>query len=342
MALRKMSVRVAAMLALALAGALMPDAALALDKVVLRINFTPWGMHAPLFGGRAQGFYKAEGIDLEIRSASEGQQNEIFVGTGREQFGLSNADSFVKARANGVPVVAIMADQPDTPNAIITLKKSGIEKPAQLKGKKMAWFQKNAVGLLDPVLESGGLKPGDITLVPVARGAEVQMLAAGQVDALFGYAYGQGMTLAARGFPVNIMALSDYGVKLYGTLFYTSDALVKSNPELVKRFVRATLKSIDWTREHMEQAVAEVIKVSPDRDLKLETKKLEIIYGIYKSPDYAARFGAMNDAKWQSSVDLMAPDLPRKPTPKELYTNAFVDGLDEARTLATHLRAPTN
>ena len=36
----------------------------ALDKVVLRINFTPWGMHAQYFGGRAQGFYKEEGIDL--------------------------------------------------------------------------------------------------------------------------------------------------------------------------------------------------------------------------------------------------------------------------------------
>ena len=50
--------------------------ALALDKVVMRINFTPWGMHAQYFGGRAQGFYKAEGIDLEIGPPAAGTQNE--------------------------------------------------------------------------------------------------------------------------------------------------------------------------------------------------------------------------------------------------------------------------
>src|SRR3954454_20787626 len=73
----------------------------AADKVVLRINFTPWGMHAPVFGGKAQGFYEQEGIELDIRPPSAGQQNEVFIGTGREQFGLANADSFVKARASG-------------------------------------------------------------------------------------------------------------------------------------------------------------------------------------------------------------------------------------------------
>ena len=62
----------------------------------MRINFTPWAMHAQYYGGVAQGFYKEEGIDLEIRPPSAGQQNEVFIGTGREQFGVANADGFVK------------------------------------------------------------------------------------------------------------------------------------------------------------------------------------------------------------------------------------------------------
>jgi len=55
----------------------------------MRINFTPWAMHAQYYGGVAQGIYKAEGIDLEIRPPSAGQQNEVFIGTGREQFGVA-------------------------------------------------------------------------------------------------------------------------------------------------------------------------------------------------------------------------------------------------------------
>ena len=318
------------------------SAALALDTVVMRINFTPWAMHAQYFGGKAQGIYKTEGIDLEIRPPSGGQQNEVFIGTGREQFGVANIDSFVKARASGIPVVAIMADQPDTPVAIISLTKSNITEPKQLKGKKLSWFQANVKAQLDPLLKAGGLTRADIEYVNVARGAEIQLLAAGQVDAIYGFSFGQALTLEDKGFPVNVMPVKDYGLKNYGTILYTSEQLLKSNPDLVKRFVRATLKSLIWTRDHMQEAVGEVVKVSPDRELKLETRKLGIIYGLYKSPDYAESFGLMDDAKWQASIDVFGEDIPKKPTPKEMYTNQFVESLGEAKQLAKALQSAGN
>ncbi len=308
----------------------------ALDQVVLRINFTPWAMHAQYFAGRAQGFYKDEGIDLEIRPPSAGQQNEVFIATGREQFGVTNADAFVKARGSGLPVVAVMADQPDNPFSVITLKKSGIDQPGKMKGMKLAWFQANVKGMIEPLLAKGGLTLSDIEFVMVARGAEVQMLAAGQVDGLFGYSFGQALTLEERGFPVNVMPIRDYGVRFYGTVIYTNETLLKTNPDLVKRFLRATLKSLIWTHDHIEPAMKEIIKVSPDRDLKLESRKLQLIYGLYNSPEYAQRFGWMNDDKWQSSINILASsgDLPKKPAPQEMYTNKFLAELPEAETLA--------
>ena len=255
---------------------------------------------------------------------------------------MPNIDSFVKARASGIPVVAIMADQPDTPVAVITLKKSGITGPKQLKGKKISWFQANVKAQLDPLLRAGGLTRDDIEFVNVARGAEVQMLAAGQVDAIYGFSFGQALTLEDRGFPVNVMALKDFGLRNYGTVIYTSEQLIKSNPDLVKRFLRATLKSLIWTKDHMEQAVGEVTKVAPDRELKLETRKLQIIYGLYKSPDYAERFGLMEDSKWQASIDVFSEDIPKKPAAKEMYTNQFVEALDESKQLARALQSLGN
>ncbi len=318
----------------------------AADDVTLRINFTPWGMHSAFFAGVAQGFYEAEGINLSILPPSAGQQNEIFIGTGREQFGLANADSFIKARASGLPVVAIMGDQPDTPFAVMTLQTSGLDTPESLKGKKLSWFQTNVRGLVEPLLQAGGLGQDDIEFVSVARGAEVQMIAAGQVDAIFGYGYGQGLTLEARGFPVNVMPVRDYGVEFYGTILYTNENLIASNPDLVERFLRATQNAYIWTRDNKREAVAEIVKVSPDRELDLETRKLEIIFGLYDSPDYAERFGMMNAAKWQSSIDILfaSGDLPNKPNPEDMFTNAFVEKLDEAVALSELVRvdATTN
>jgi len=335
-------VKVTALLCLALTAAIAAAPAPAADAVVMRLNFSPWGMHAPYFGGRGQGFYRDEGIELEMRAPSAGQQGELLVGTGREQFGITNADSFIKAKASGVPIVAIMADEPDNPFSVITLRTSGIDTPEKLRGRKIAWFQSQAPGLLDPVIAAGGLSRKDVQLVMVARGAEVQMLAAGQVDALFGYSFGQALTLEHRGFPVNVMPIRDYGVRFYGTVIYTGEALLRSNPDLVKRFLRASVKGFIYAHDHCEDAVRETLLAAPDRETPLETEKLRIIYRLYDTPDYAERFGRMTDAKWESSIALLAQggDLARSPAPSEMYTNAVLDQLPETQTLAALVRTP--
>jgi NitT/TauT family transport system substrate-binding protein len=299
-------------------------------------------MHAQYYVGKAQGFYEKEGIDLEIRPPAAGQQNEVLIGTGKEQFGVGNIDSFVKAKSSGLPIVSVMMDQPDNPFAVVTLVKNGIDSPAKMKGMKLAWFQTNVPAMIDPMLKSGNLSRKDIEFVSVARGSEVQMLAAGQVDALFGFSYGQALTLESKGFPVRVFPIRDFGVRLYGTHIYTHEDLIKKNPDLVKRFVRATLKSLIWTHDNVEEAMKEVVKVSPDRDHKLESRKLRMIYDMYNNGDYAARFGQMTNDKWASTIEIMATagDLIKKPAPSAMYTNQFVDALDEAKTLATLIKQP--
>src|SRR5258707_1155803 len=209
--------------AFTLAALLGAGAAHAADSVVMRINFTPWAMHAQYYAGVAQGIYKAEGIDLEIRPPSAGQQNEVFIGTGREQFGVANADGFIRARASGIPVIAVMADEPDTPFSVITLKKNNITSPSPLKGKKISWFPSNVKGLLEPLLIKGGLTRNDIEYLNVARGAEIQLMAAGQVDAVFGYHFGQALTLYMKGFPTNVMPLNVFFNDTATTEIYTSE-----------------------------------------------------------------------------------------------------------------------
>ncbi len=313
-----------------------------LDKVILRINFTPWGMHAPYFYGIAKGFYRDEGIDLEIRPPSAGQQNEGFIASGREQFGVTNADAFTRAKGSGLPIVAIMAEQPDTPFGVASHKSDNITQPSQLKGKKISWFHQNVKGLLLPLLKAGGLTINDIEFLTIAPGTETQMLAARQVDVMWAQIHGQPLTMEMRGFPTNMMALKDYGVKFYGVLIYTNENLIKTNPDLVQRFVRATARSISAAIDNPDAAVAEVIKVSPDRDQKLETTKLKIIHSqFYKSPDFAERFGKMNDDRWQSTIDYLkdAGDLGQPLKPSDMYTNQFIDGAKETSELAQKIKS---
>lgn len=311
-----------------------------LEEIALRINFSPWAMHSQYFAAKKQGYYEDEGLQVDIRPPSAGQQNEVFIATGREQFGVSNVDSFIKANAAGLDVVAVMMDQPDTPTSIISLKEDGIDSPDKLKGKRIGRYNNTSPSKIDKLLQSGGLSRDDIELVVVTRGAEQQLLAVGDIDAFVGYSYGQPLTLAMNGLETNVLPLKDFGSNEYGTVLYTSNALLKDNPELVKRFLRATLKGLIWTKDNMRDAVAEVIKVSPDRNLDLETTKLGIIYDLYKSPAYAEQFGAMTDEKWQSTIDTYVEtgELASEPEPQEVYTNEILDLLPESAELAKSLQ----
>lgn len=311
------------------------------EEVILRLNFTPWAMHAQYFAALEQGFYAEEGLDVEIRPASSGQQNEVLIATGREHFGVSNADSFIKARGAGLPVVTVMADQPDTPFSVITLEESGITEPADMEGKKLSWFPANVPALVEPLLNSGGLTGDDIEFVNVGRGSEVQLLASGGVDAIFGFFYGQALTLEEQGMPTHAMPVRDYGVEFHGNVIYTSDDIVENRPELVEKFLRATLRGLIWTKDNMDEAMDYIIEASPDRNHGLEVRKLEMIYDFYNTPEYEEYFGKMGDEKWQSSIDILASgdDLERIPEPSELYTNQFLENLPEARELAELIRS---
>ena len=313
-----------------------------LQDAILRLNFTPWGMHAQYYAALKQGMYRAEGINLEIRPAAAGQQNEVFIAAGREQFLVANADGYIKSRAAGLPVISVMSDQPDTPVSVFSLKTSNITRPQDMRGKKITWFQSQVKGLLDPLLQRGGLTRNDITFLTVGRGAEVQIVAAGQAEMGFGFSYGQPLTLEGRGFPVNVMALKDYGVKFCGTSIVANEREA-GRGDLTERFLRATMKGLIWTHGNMNTAMSYVVEVAPDRDLALEVRKLQMIYDLYRSPDFAERFGLFDESKWESSIVYLMEggDLQRRPTARELYTNDFVNRIAESRQLAALVQGRT-
>lgn len=318
-------------------------AANANDDVILRLNFTPWAMHAQYFAALEQGFYADEGLNVEIRPAASGQQNEVLIATGREHFGVSNADSFIKSRGAGLPVVAVMADQPDTPFSVITLEANDITGPEDMAGKRLAWFPSNVPGLIAPLLASGGLTLDDVEFINVGRGTEQQLLVSGGVDAIFGFFYGQALTLNHMGYPTLAMPVRDYGVEFQGNIIYTNENLVENDPELVERFLRGTLRGLIWTRDNMDAAMDYIIAASPDRDHGLEVEKLELIYDFYNSDEYAEYFGRMSDEKWQSSIDILAEsgDLETIPAPSDLYTNQFLERIPEAAELSRLVRSGT-
>jgi NitT/TauT family transport system substrate-binding protein len=328
------------LLTLVFLGNAMP--AVALEKVVLRLNWIPWSMHTAFYTAAEKGFYGKEGLEVEIRPAAGATQGPLLVGSGSEHFGLALTDIFINAKGNGVPVVAVSADQPDTPLCIFSLKKTGILKPTDLIGKNLGHAQASSNRILiDLAFETAGIDPKKIPRIEIPPGAEIQLMLAGKIDAAEGFYYGQPVTLKDKGFETNQIILRDLGLSMYGTVLYTSKQIAQKRPDLVEKFLRGTLNGLMYTYKHTNESVAYILKFAPERSLPLEVEKLKKIFDIYRCPDYREKgWGFMTDRKWASGISYLEKGGGFKGgslKPSELYTNEFITRVPESKHFATML-----
>src|SRR5579863_4219846 len=115
---------VAGSLAVACALAL-PQPLSAADSVSVRLSYTPFAAHIPVYVAKAKGYYDAAGLDVQILPGRGSTFAAMTVGAGKEEFGISDAAAVLAARAKGVPIIAVANLQQDNGVALITTEKSG-------------------------------------------------------------------------------------------------------------------------------------------------------------------------------------------------------------------------
>jgi NitT/TauT family transport system substrate-binding protein len=206
---------------------------------------------APIYLGKAKGFFTAENIDLTLDTAAGGANIIPGVAAGQFQFGFSNAPSVMIAKTNGVPIKAIApgnatAGKADADFSGLVVKDPAITSPKQLAGKKVAANTLKGIvelSIRELVAKDGG-DPASVQVVAIGFPDMVAALDNGQVDAIFGVE----PTLSAakaKGWKV-LGSFATIDPKMLVALYFTSTALAQSNPDLVARFTRALTKSLEY------------------------------------------------------------------------------------------------
>ena len=95
----------------------------AAETVSLRLSYTPFAAHIPIYVAKAKGYYEEAGFDVNILPGRGSTFAAMTVGSGKEDFGVADAASIIAARAKGVPIVAIENLQQDNGVALIATEK---------------------------------------------------------------------------------------------------------------------------------------------------------------------------------------------------------------------------
>lgn len=272
-----------------------------LHKLSLVLDWTPNTNHTGLYVALAQGFYAAEGIELDIQQAPEGGA-ETLVAAGKADFGISFQDSIAPAYAKDspLPVTSIAALIQHNTSGIISLKNEGIVNAKALEGKKYAtWGLPVEQAIIKNVMETQGADYSKLELIPTTVTDVVSALQS-DIDAVWVFYAWDGMACELAGLETNYWNFADINsvFDYYSPTIIANDQLLSEKPELVKAFLRATEKGYRFAIEKPEEAAHILLDAVPELDSELVTESQKWLAENYIAD--AERWGAFDAERWNN------------------------------------------
>ncbi|MGB3511204.1 MAG: ABC transporter substrate-binding protein [Microcoleaceae cyanobacterium] len=298
-----------------------------LDKITFGTNWYAQAEHGGFYQAIATGIYEDYGLDVTIRMGNaQVNGTQLLVG-GAIDFYMGSSIAVLSSVQTGIPTITVAAIFQKDPQILIAHPGVGNDSLEQLKGKpiltsslpgKPFWeFLKSKYGYTDEQR-----RPYNFSVAPfLVDKNSVQQ----------GILTSEPFTIQKKGgFEPVVMLLADSGYQPYATTIETTKEMVDKNPDLVQRFVDASIKGWYSYLENPEPANQLIKKDNPQMKDELLAYSLEKLkeYGIITSGDAAIKgIGAMTDERWKSFFDTVVEAGVIKPDTnyKEAFTLKFVN-----------------
>ena len=243
----------------------------------------------------AKGYFKQAGLDVTVDAGNGSGGTVTRVASGSYDLGLADIAALMEFHANNPDApnkpVAIMMVYNNTPAAVFALKKSGIQTPADLAGKKLGAPVFDAGRKAWPIFAKAN-KVNGATWVSMDPPLRETMLVRGDVDAITGFSFTSLLNLEARGAKAGDVVMFPYaqhGVKLYGNAIIASPKILKENPAAVKAFLQAFAKGAKEVLANPDAAIEHVKARDGIINVELEKRRLKMaIEQVIASPDARA------------------------------------------------------
>jgi len=225
-----------------------------LQKLTVMLDWFPNPDHAPLIIAQQQGFFKEQGLEVELIGPADPTDPPKMVAAGNADIGLTYEPEFMQQVDRGLPLVQFgtLIDKPL--NCLVALKESGIRSLADLKGKRIGTSTGGISSImLRTMLAKAGLTDKDVELVNVKYGL-TQALLSHKVDAVTGMMRNfEVPQLESRNQQVVTFFPEEHGIPNYSELVFISHTS-KINDQRLPRFLAAVKKGVRYLDEHPEAA----------------------------------------------------------------------------------------
>lgn len=341
------SSRFALSLALALLaglGWMAPSPALAQVEVRTQLGWLRNGEFAPVMVAEAKGFFTEEGIRHRIMDGGPGKNPVPIVGAGQATFGITaGGNNVFQARLakDPVDVVAVGTLLQKGPYGYITLGSPGEPdpKPKDLEGKVLG-MQSDGEIFLKAFAKKHGLDVSKVKVEVVQANAEPLLV--GRVDFFTGWVTNQPFLIEQeiakpdaaprlKGKTWKAMRYADWGIRSYSDVIFATGKTVRENPDLVRRYMRALARGMQYILDNPEETV-QLVASFPEQVEKADKLawRWKMQNALFTSED-TKKNGLlwMNPAVWEEMMAFYKEyeQIPRVVPTDEMMTNGFNPGI---------------
>ena len=225
-----------------------------LEKVNLRLVWKHQFQFAGYYVAIQKGFYAKRGLSVDIHEFDPTFNTIKSVINGETEFAVGRSSLLID-KAEGKDIVALLAAFQHSPFMIMTRAFTGIEKPADLRGRRIMLTPDAAnSGELISMLLKAGLTQQDYTRQP--HSFNVNDLINNNTDAMSSYVSNEPYKMIQQGISYNILHPADYGFDMYSDILYTSSMLANEKPALVENFYEASIEGWKYAFANIAETVS--------------------------------------------------------------------------------------
>ncbi len=281
-----------------------------LTPVRLQADWYPQPEQGGYYTAVVKGYYKAEGLDVSILPLGQYTSGLQIVSSGAAEFGLGASDNILEAVSNGLPVVAIGATMQHDPQAVMVHKESPVRTFSDLEGHAVAaqtgatWFK----------YIIGKYHLQNVREIPATHSIANFLADPNYIQQIF--VTSEPYFVQNAGVPFRTMLISGAGYDPYRVFFTRQDYLAQ-HPDIVARFVRATIKGWQEYLRDPGPADALILTLNPAQNTKQMQYTVQALKdgNFITGPDKSGGdIGRMTAERWKATNEqLTSLGVIRKP-----------------------------
>jgi putative hydroxymethylpyrimidine transport system substrate-binding protein len=297
--------------------------------VSLLLDYFPNADHAGIYAAQAGGHFRDAGLDVKIRQPSDPAAPIKQVAAGRVDLAVSYEPEVLRARDEGLPVVAVAALVREPLTSIVSLPATGIRSPEDLEGKRVGTsgidYQS---AYLRTILLDAGVDPDSVKERNVGFNLTPALLTK-KVDAVLGAFWNyEGTELRLKGRRPQIIRVNEAGVPTYNELvIVANERALDRDGERIRAFLGALARGTKALRRDPAKGIKGLLDANRDLDPRLQRAVVKVTLPLFL-PRKGKPFGFQDPGEWQKFTAWMREnDILRKiPDATGAFTNEFLPG----------------